>query len=160
MDELFPGFIGHLHSKGVTGCHVAQDATYFLPGVGALPHKVGIAPDVLMQLATRHLIEGILRDDYINQNPAVSLNLGSQAKGLVIDGGKVHGVHLANGTTLQAELVVDCMGKSSPIADWLAAHGYSKPKTSTLSADVSYVSRQALLLHIIVRFTYPSHAPL
>ena len=141
MEELFPGFIDRLYDKGATECRAGQEATYVLPDVGQLPRLEGVNSELVMQLATRNLIEGTLQG-FINQNPAVKFELGTPATSLLVEDGRVIGVQLRDGNALKADLVVDCMGRPSHIiADWLATHGYKKPETSTLSADVSYVSR-------------------
>ena len=140
MEELFPGFTHRLHEEGAIQCPAVKGFTIIFPDVGQLPQLEGVAPELVVQLATRHLIEGTMRG-FINQNPAVEYLLGSQATGLLVEDGRVHGVHISDGSTLEADFVVDCMGRTSRIADWLATLGYNKPDTSTLSADVCYVSR-------------------
>ena len=143
MEELFPGFIDRLHSHGVVQCPIAKEATLLYPGIGALPHKADVAPDVVVQMATRHLIEGTLRE-FIATNPTMESAVGKGARDLLVGDGRVHGVQLSDGTMREADLVVDCMGRTSCIADWLASHGYNKPETSTLTAEVTYVCRQVL----------------
>ena len=144
MDEIFPGFINRLHNEGVPECIPAQDVTHLLPGVGALPCMNDVAPEVKMQLATRHLIESILRD-FVSQNTNVKSAFGKKASNLLLEDGRVCGVQLSDGSALTSDMVVDCMGMSSHIADWLAGHSYNKPETSTLSADVCYTCRQVFV---------------
>jgi hypothetical protein len=50
----------------------------------------------------------------------------------------VAGVLLSDGSTLAADLVVDCSGRFSALPDWLEAAGYDRPRTSHVSANCGY----------------------
>jgi hypothetical protein len=50
------------------------------------------------------------------------------------------GVRLSDGTTLAAQLVVDCSGRGSHLPSWLAAAGYKRPRTTRATADAGYTA--------------------
>jgi 2-polyprenyl-6-methoxyphenol hydroxylase-like FAD-dependent oxidoreductase len=102
-----------------------------------------------MYSATRGLIEGTARK-LLERNPKVTVRYGARADGLAFsadkdDGGRpaaVEGVTLAGGGgVVGADLVVDCSGRNSRVADWLGAAGWEAPPVSVVDAGVGYVSR-------------------
>jgi len=48
------------------------------------------------------------------------------------------GVRLSDGSTVTAQLVVDCSGRGSNLPSWLAAAGYQRPRTSRISSNAGY----------------------
>ncbi|MZD09421.1 hypothetical protein GTW43_30715 [Streptomyces sp. SID5785] len=66
-----------------------------------------------------------------------------RATGLEVDAGappRVHGVRLADGSTVPADLVLDTTGRRSPVPRWLTEAGYAQPETLD-RCDVSYYGR-------------------
>lgn len=49
------------------------------------------------------------------------------------------GVLLADGSSVPAALVVDCSGRYSKVAEWLALQGYQRPRESKATANCGYV---------------------
>jgi hypothetical protein len=48
------------------------------------------------------------------------------------------GVRLSDGSTLSAQLVVDCSGRGSNMPSWLAAAGLKRPRTTRAGCDTGY----------------------
>jgi 2-polyprenyl-6-methoxyphenol hydroxylase-like FAD-dependent oxidoreductase len=97
-----------------------------------------------MVYSSRILIERVLRDK-VRQLPNVTIREGVSVRGLVTtDGPRVAGVTVADSagdSTLDADIVVDAMGRGSSVSDWLAAAGWPAPAVQTLDAKVTYTSR-------------------
>ena len=51
------------------------------------------------------------------------------------------GVVLKSGEELSADLVVDCSGRSSSMAAWLQAAGFTEPPLEEITAGIAYGSR-------------------
>ena len=68
-----------------------------------------------------------------------------RAQGLVLDGDRVVGVrHVPDGRTEEsvesADLVVDGMGRSSRLGDWLAEHGWQRPPMRRMPIKLNYAT--------------------
>jgi hypothetical protein len=50
------------------------------------------------------------------------------------------GVHLSDGSTLSAQLVVDCLGRGSNMPAWLADAGCNRPRTTRVNVDGGYAA--------------------
>ena len=53
-------------------------------------------------------------------------------------GAAVSGVLLSDGSTVDADLVLDCSGRFSSLPDWLEAAGFQRPRSSHVSANCGY----------------------
>ncbi len=78
--------------------------------------------------------------------PGVEVREGVQVAGLVgksIDGGRptVRGVRLDDGTVIDAALVVDALGRRSPMPAWLAGIGAKVPRERSSETGVLYYTR-------------------
>jgi 2-polyprenyl-6-methoxyphenol hydroxylase-like FAD-dependent oxidoreductase len=65
------------------------------------------------------------------------------ATGLLFDEEKprlVRGIRLADGTEIEADMVLDCAGRRSPVSSWLAAAGIAVPM-EVENCDLTYYSR-------------------
>jgi len=103
-----------------------------------LPRKrSGIA----IRPCTRPVVEHLLRRDVMRRRNITVLS-EHKAKGIVGQR-RVSGVRLTSGDTervLEADLVVDAMGRASPSARWLDALGTAPLKEDSLDAGVVYAS--------------------
>ncbi len=77
----------------------------------------------------------------------LDIRRGTHATGL-LDGAQaaagvpqVTGVQLADGTELQADLVIDAMGRRSPLPGWLAAIGAREPAEEAEDSGFIYYTR-------------------
>lgn len=99
----------------------------------------------------RPLLEALVRGR-VTALPNVSV-LRARAAGLRYKDGAVTGVRLAGTATggqgrraegtedvLEADFVVDAMGRSSRLATWLAQDGYDQPRLERLEAPVNYAT--------------------
>jgi 2-polyprenyl-6-methoxyphenol hydroxylase-like FAD-dependent oxidoreductase len=66
---------------------------------------------------------------------------GTAVAGLIARAGRVAGVRLADGTAMSADLVVDCMGRRSPLRAWLVAAGFPAPAQERDDAGFVYYGR-------------------
>lgn len=75
----------------------------------------------------------------------VHLVSGVEVESLVVRGGdtvtSVKGVRLADGQTVDADLVVDCAGRFSPIAHWLQKAGLDPLTETGEDCDFCYITR-------------------
>ncbi|KIZ02343.1 monooxygenase FAD-binding protein [Monoraphidium neglectum] len=131
--------------------HALPGTTFMRDAPGSAPPPG--RPPMYMYSATRGLIEGTARK-LLERNPKVTVRYGARADGLAFsadkdDGGRpaaVEGVTLAGGGgVVGADLVVDCSGRNSRVADWLGAAGWEAPPVSVVDAGVGYVSRHVRL---------------
>ncbi|MFJ6516162.1 hypothetical protein ACIQMO_29890 [Streptomyces sp. NPDC091406] len=93
--------------------------------------------------ATRPFLESHLRRRVMSL-PNVRL-LRLLARGLVFDGDQVAGVatEAPDGSSrevIDAELVIDAMGRSSRLAAWLPRHGWDSPVTERMDLDLGYAT--------------------
>ena len=145
INDLFPDFEDDLIAAG--GLHlVASMDTAYLEGPGWAPRKQG---SLTMVYGSRILIERVLRDR-VRLLPNVTIREGLSVSGIdTTDGGTPHGrvtgVSFSSSTAgderIDADLVVDALGRGSSISDWLVAAGCPETPVMTLDAKVTYVSR-------------------
>lgn len=96
----------------------------------------------------RPLLEALVRER-VTTLPNVSV-LRAQATGLRYGDGAVTGVRFAEAGTgdqggraervLAADFVVDAMGRSSRLSNWLGRDGYDQPRLERLAAPVNYAT--------------------
>lgn len=145
INELFPGFEEDLIAAGGLHLMPSMDAAY-LEGAGWASRKQS---SMTMVYSSRILIERVLRDK-VRQVRNVAIREGVSVRGIeTADGGtaegRVTGVVFSSAPggdeQIDADLVVDAMGRGSPVADWLVAAGWPETPVQTLDAKVTYVSR-------------------
>jgi 2-polyprenyl-6-methoxyphenol hydroxylase-like FAD-dependent oxidoreductase len=143
IGELFPGFSDDLVAAGGLHLMPSMDAAY-LDGEGWSARKRG---SMTMVYSSRILIERVLRDE-VRGLPAVAIREGASVNGLTVRGGGVGGqvtgvdFSTADGDEhVDADFVVDAMGRGSPVGNWLVAAGWPEPEVRTLDAKVTYTSR-------------------
>ncbi|RNL63757.1 hypothetical protein EFK50_08485 [Nocardioides marmoriginsengisoli] len=144
ISDLFPGFEQDLIAAG--GLHlIASMDTAYLEDPGWAPRKQGT---MTMVYSSRILIERVLRDK-VRELDNVSTREGVSVTGIATTAGgtaqgRVTGVTFtgaAGEERIDADLVVDALGRGSSVSDWLAAAGWSAPPVQTLDAKVTYTSR-------------------
>jgi flavin-dependent dehydrogenase len=87
----------------------------------------------------RPLIEWALRQAAAAES-GMTMRLGSRVDGLLVDRGRVVGVRV-DGAHIEADLVVDALGRRTQTADWLAAHGFDTELPESSDCGVIYYSR-------------------
>jgi 2-polyprenyl-6-methoxyphenol hydroxylase-like FAD-dependent oxidoreductase len=145
ISDLFPGFEDALIDAGGLHLMPSMDAAY-LEGAGWSSRKQS---SMTMVYSSRILIERVLRDK-VRQVGNISIREGVSVTGIkAADGGtaqgRVAGVTFSTATgdqgQLEADLVVDALGRGSSVSDWLVAAGWPAPPVQSLDAKVTYTSR-------------------
>jgi 2-polyprenyl-6-methoxyphenol hydroxylase-like FAD-dependent oxidoreductase len=72
--------------------------------------------------------------------PRLTLRAGRPVDGLLVESGRVVGVRV-EGAPVEADLVVDALGRRTPARDWLAAHGIDTESPESSDCGVVYYSR-------------------
>lgn len=135
INILFPGFEDDLIAAGGLLLMPSMDAAY-LDGDGWSARKRSA---MTMLYASRVLIERVLRDK-ARELPNVTIRDQTTVQGLTTHDGTITGV-TTDGGHLDADLVVDAMGRGSPVSSWLAQAGWPDLEVQTLDAKVTYTSR-------------------
>ncbi|MEV6826348.1 FAD-dependent monooxygenase [Amycolatopsis sp. NPDC051102] len=139
IGALFPGFEDDLIAAGGLLLMPSMDAAY-LDGPGWSARKRSA---MTMVYGSRILIERVLRDK-VGELGNVVVREGASVRGLTTRDGEVAGAAFttAEGDEhVDADFVVDAMGRGSPVAGWLVAAGWPEPEVRTLDAKVTYTSR-------------------
>ncbi|GAA4323651.1 hypothetical protein GCM10023178_35900 [Actinomadura luteofluorescens] len=136
IGEIFPGFEEALIAAGGMHLMPSMDAAY-CENDGWAPRKSG---SMTMVYSSRVLIERVLRDQ-VRELPAVEIREGVTVTGLRTASGRVEGVEYGGEGRLDADLVVDALGRGSSVVEWLGADGWAAPPERTLDAKVTYTSR-------------------
>ncbi|MEW2354638.1 hypothetical protein [Spirillospora sp. NPDC029432] len=145
IGQIFPGFEEALIAAGGMRLMPSMDAAY-CENDGWAPRKSG---SMTMVYSSRVLIERVLRDK-VRESPAIEIREGVTVTGLRSTAGgtargRVEGVEFrtdgGDEGRLDADLVVDALGRGSSVVDWLTAAGWTAPPERTLDAKVTYTSR-------------------
>lgn len=139
IGALFPGFEDDLIAAGGLLLMPSMDAAY-LDGPGWSARKRSA---MTMIYGSRILIERVLRDK-VRELGNVVVREGVSVHGLTTADGEITGVGFAaagGDEHVDADFVVDAMGRGSPVSGWLAAAGWPEPEVRTLDAKVTYSSR-------------------
>ena len=143
LEELFPGLTADLAAQGVPVGDMLDDTRTYFSG-----HRLrSTASGLIMLSASRACLEREVRDR-VRRLPAVAFAPPCDVLGLVSspDRRRVAGVRLlrrADGSAeevLDADLVVDALGRGSRTPRWLEALGYQPPDEERVAVDVGYAS--------------------
>jgi 2-polyprenyl-6-methoxyphenol hydroxylase-like FAD-dependent oxidoreductase len=111
-----------------------------------MPHSPSLAEDsdLLFLGCRRAVIEWVMRNA-VSAQPNVEVRSGVTARGLLWSGderstARASGV-LTDAGPLRAELVVDAMGRSSPLSEWIVVGGGKPPETQSDDCGTVYYSR-------------------
>jgi len=136
LGELFPGFEADLIAAGGMPLIASMDTAH-MTDVGWSPRKRGALD---MVYGSRLLIERVLRDR-VRALKNVTIREGVTVTGINTDDvGRVIGVKFS-GEEVDADLVVDALGRGSRVSAWLVAAGQPEVPVITLDAKVVYVSQ-------------------
>jgi flavin-dependent dehydrogenase len=167
MDDLFPGLVDELISRGASTTEVLVGSRWYLGGLRTKPTPTGLTS----VLASRPLLESVLRDRTAAL-PGVRSRSGMSVTGLVPapdgparvagvrarataagdataadaagdagDAGDAAGEPGGPEETIAADLVVDASGRGSRAYRWLAELGHEPPETERVDVDLGYASR-------------------
>lgn len=145
LDSLFPGLVDDLVAAGAHRPNLLGDTRLILAG-----HELCRADTGHTIQMTRPLLESRVRDR-LSEIPHVKIVDRCEAVGPHVTGGRVTGARIAHRTgrttpeLLDADLVVDAMGRAGRTATWLSELGYPTPAEERITADIAYVS---CLVHV------------
>ncbi|MEU5550368.1 FAD-dependent oxidoreductase [Micromonospora sp. NPDC047793] len=136
LERLFPGFREQALAQGAVEAPPAARRNYL---DGRL--KVTVPDDADSLAGSRPLLEGLIRQQVLRL-PNVK-TVTARATGLVVDGSSVVGVRCdvdaASGVE-NADLVVDAMGRSSRLSDWLVDAGWERPALRRMPVHLNYAT--------------------
>jgi 2-polyprenyl-6-methoxyphenol hydroxylase-like FAD-dependent oxidoreductase len=128
--EHFPDVHASLMREGAHDVDVRRK----LPG----PAEPG--DEVLQYMGVRRpLIEWGLRQAALSQ-PGIEILSGAAARGVRVEGSTIRGVEW-DGRAVEADIVVDAMGRRSPMRGWLEAQGHALAAPRTSQCGVIYYAR-------------------
>ncbi|WLS43575.1 FAD-dependent oxidoreductase [Micromonospora profundi] len=136
LERLFPGFRKQAVAQGAIEAPPATRRSYL---DGRL--KVVVPDDADSLAGSRPLLEGLIRQ-HVLRLPNVK-TFTARATGLVIEGEAVTGVRCDVGGVPGVEggdLVVDAMGRSSRLSDWLERAGWERPATRRMPVHLNYAT--------------------
>jgi 2-polyprenyl-6-methoxyphenol hydroxylase-like FAD-dependent oxidoreductase len=143
LEELFPGICDDLRRAGAVVANPGTNISYTL---GGRTLSQFASEDQVIH-ASRPLLEATVRAR-VAALPGVAFVTGCDAVGLVApDSARITGVRLIRRTPgsaeqqLDADLVIDAMGRGSRTPVWLERLGYAAPPVNEIRIDVSYASR-------------------
>ncbi|MGW1513526.1 FAD-dependent oxidoreductase [Streptomyces sp. NPDC002394] len=137
LERWFPGITDEL-VKGGARLGEGDDVQYYLDGRLKAP-----VAEARMLGATRPFLESHLRRRVAAVEHVRFCQ--AQATGLVLRDDRVVGVTTAGtekqgGETFDAELVVDAMGRNSPLGDWLVGQGWEAAPVDRMRIDLGYAT--------------------
>ncbi|MFI5488411.1 FAD-dependent oxidoreductase [Micromonospora echinaurantiaca] len=136
LEQLFPGFREQALAQGAVEAPPAARRSY-LDG----RRKVVVPDDADSLAGSRPLLEGLIRQQVLRL-PNVK-TVTARATGLVVDGAVTTGVRFDVGGMSGVEsgdLVVDAMGRSSRLSDWLEQAGWERPVTRRMTVHLNYAT--------------------
>jgi 2-polyprenyl-6-methoxyphenol hydroxylase-like FAD-dependent oxidoreductase len=135
MEELFPGLQRAVIADGGLLMDMASELAWFTPwGWGAR-----FSSPLVMLACSRALLEWRLRR-MLGTSGAVAFTTGTGVNGLIVDQGRVRGVHTDAGD-IDADLVVDASGRGTHASRWLEDAGFPPPRETVVNAFLGYASR-------------------
>jgi 2-polyprenyl-6-methoxyphenol hydroxylase-like FAD-dependent oxidoreductase len=136
LERLFPGFREQALAQGAIEAPPAARRNYL---DGRL--KVVVPDDADSLAGSRPLLEGLIRQQVLRL-PNVK-TVTARATGLVFDGAVTTGVRCDVGGAPGVEsgdLVVDAMGRSSRLSEWLEHAGWDRPVTRRMTVNLNYAT--------------------
>lgn len=135
VERWLPGFVQEVEDLGGALAGEGNALTAF----DGHPQASG-GVDGQLLAASRPFTEARIRAR-VTALPNVEV-LHTRATGLHYRGGAVSGVRVEGQAedVLEADFVVDAMGRSSRLPDWLQADGYDKPRLERLETPINYAS--------------------
>ena len=145
LEELFPGIIQELKAQGALLQDLLKKSRWFING-GYLYRKT--QSGLIGLLVSRPLLEAQVRKRLLAL-PNIKVIENCDVLGLLTtpDQTRIVGVrfiHRADGSSesaLNADLVVDAMGRRSVSPIWLEKLGYELPQEQQVHMDISYTTR-------------------
>ena len=142
LEEFFPGLETQLRSQGAELLNAGRDIRWHHSG----DWRIGYDSDLWALSMSRPLLESALAQR-VRDLPNVIVRDGTRVEGLTSHGeGSVSGLHIgrpgdrSSAEDIEADLVVDAMGRGSTVPQWLATLGCAGPRAELLPTRVAYAS--------------------
>ncbi|MFJ7068059.1 FAD-dependent oxidoreductase [Streptomyces sp. NPDC101115] len=132
LERWFPGVTAELVADGAR-MGEGDDVRFYVDGRLKAP-----ADGQRMLGASRPLLDAGVRRR-VGALPNVRI-VRAQARGLVLDGGRVRGVTTAEGEVVDAGFAVDAMGRSSRLGHWLEDVGWERAPVGRMRIDLGYAT--------------------
>lgn len=133
FNHYFPGLTTDMLDKGSVEVDMANDICWHHSGGWKKRFDSGFT----MQCQTKGFLEFHVRQR-LAQLPNVRFVQDAKVEGYIVDGSRITGVRLADGTRLESDLVVDATGRNSSTPAQLEALGFGVPAVSELKVDIGY----------------------
>jgi 2-polyprenyl-6-methoxyphenol hydroxylase-like FAD-dependent oxidoreductase len=140
LERWFPGFAEEALASGAPPAPGREPAIFINHQRRTAPHEDPIGPALI---TTRPFLEALIRRRTLGlDNVRVARG---RAAGLVLDGERVAGARYLSSDSTQpvtepADLVVDAMGRSSRLNDWLADQGWPRAPMRRMPIKLNYAS--------------------
>ena len=140
-EALLPGLCDALLAAGAMRLNAGRDLAWHQSGGWRVQHD----SDLFFLSMSRPLLESTIVKR-VRALPNVTILDGVRVIGLRAEGNCVTGVRLAKpagcarGSEIEADLVVDAMGRGSSVPQWLMELGFAAPQTELVGARVSYAT--------------------
>ena len=136
LRERLPDVYEALVEAGAGEVNLANFTPPTLGPVSRVP-----SDDLLNMLTVRRsTFEWVLREKVLARS-GVSSRIGTTVRGLMVDGDRVTGVRLDDGSELAADLVLDASGRKTSSAKWLSEAGLPVPEAQSESCRITYYTR-------------------
>ncbi|WP_204045245.1 FAD-dependent oxidoreductase [Acrocarpospora phusangensis] len=141
LGSFFPGLADELGAAGVPLTQLARQIRFVVSGHRLVRGHLG--PTMLQP--TRATLEHAVRQR-VAALPGVEFVQGCDVTGLTTEGGRVTGARFTRRgdggqeETVQADLVVDALGRSGRSLEWMSQQGYPRPPEERIQVGIRYVS--------------------
>lgn len=136
LNHYFPGLTSDMVASGSVEVDLGQDVVWHHAG----GWKRRFPSGVRMQCQSKACLEHYVRQRLLAW-PSVRLRDGTAVNGLLHRTGRIAGVQLADGSALEADLVIDASGRSSRTPQHLEQLGLPSPPVNELPVDIGYASQ-------------------
>ncbi|WP_276806659.1 FAD-dependent oxidoreductase [Mycobacterium nebraskense] len=133
FNHYFPGLTTDLPARGSVEVDMANDICWYHSGGWKKRFDSGLT----MLCQTRGFLEHYIRQRLM-QLPNVTMLENTKVQGYQAHGSRITGVKLADGTVLEADLVIDASGRNSDTPRYLGSLGFGSPEVSELKVDIGY----------------------
>jgi 2-polyprenyl-6-methoxyphenol hydroxylase-like FAD-dependent oxidoreductase len=142
LDGYFPGMMDDLVAAGAIPGDVSGDFVWYQFGCWKLRADCGLRGIVVsrptLEAAVRRRVRALPKVTFLDEH---------DVEGAVFDAraGRVTGVTIKNrksnvSTTLDADLVVDTLGRGSPAPKWLASWGFGEVAEEQVKVEIGYAT--------------------
>ncbi|MEU8006800.1 FAD-dependent monooxygenase [Catellatospora sp. NPDC049111] len=138
FERWFPGFIQEAIAAGAV---VPPYGAFEFVMNGSLRTAKPVRLEQPGLVGTRPFLEGLVRRRTLAV-PNIRFVSG-RAEGLIVEDGRVVGARYEGeqgSTEVRADLVVDGMGRSSRLSDWLEGHGFARPPMQRMGIKLNYAT--------------------